>query len=131
MLRVIEECFPRSVRQRSLVHKMRNLQSKAPEDAWPEFKARAQACYQAASPALARLLRDDIVATYATDLPSAVACLDDDFEACIAHLKFPLAHRASDQDHEHARAAVRRSAAAHQGHPACLRRPRRARAEPR
>jgi len=22
-----------------------------------------------------------------------VACLDDDFEACIAHLKFPLAHR--------------------------------------
>ena len=93
MLRAIEECFPRSVRQRSLVHKMRNLQSKAPEDAWPEFKARAQACYQAASPALARLLRDDIVATYATDLPSAVACLDDDFEACIAHLKFPLAHR--------------------------------------
>jgi hypothetical protein len=33
------------------------------------------------------------VATYETDLPSAVACLDDDFEACIAHLKFPLAHR--------------------------------------
>jgi transposase-like protein len=33
------------------------------------------------------------VATYAGDLPSAVACLDDDFEACIAHLKFPLAHR--------------------------------------
>lgn len=62
-------------------------------DAWPEFKARAQACYQAASPVLARLLRDDIVATYARDLPSAVACLDDDFEACIAHLRFPLGHR--------------------------------------
>ena len=93
VLRAIEECFPRSGRQRCLVHKMRNLQSKVPEDAWPEFKARAQACYQAASPALARLLRDDIVATYETDLPSAVACLDDDFEACIAHLKFPLAHR--------------------------------------
>jgi Transposase, Mutator family len=27
------------------------------------------------------------------DLPSAVACLDDDFEACIAHLRFPLVHR--------------------------------------
>jgi putative transposase len=25
-------------------------------------------------------------------LPSAAACLDDDFEACIAHLRFPLAH---------------------------------------
>jgi putative transposase len=26
-------------------------------------------------------------------LPSALACLQDDFEACIAHLRFPLAHR--------------------------------------
>src|SRR5207244_1006468 len=52
-----------------------------------------QGCYQAASPALARLLRDDIVATWARDLPSAIACLDDDFEGCIAHLRFPLAHR--------------------------------------
>jgi hypothetical protein len=72
---------------------MRNLQSKVPEGVWLEFKARGTACYQAASPALARLLRDDIAATYSRDLPSAVACLDDDFEACIAHLKFPLGHR--------------------------------------
>jgi transposase-like protein len=42
---------------------------------------------------LARLLRDDIAVTYGNDLPSAVACLDDDFEACIAHLRFPLGHR--------------------------------------
>ncbi len=93
MIRAIEECFPRSVRQRCLAHKMRNLQSKAPDDVWPELHARARACYQAASPALARLLRDDIVTTYGRDLPSAVACLDDDFEACIAHLRFPLGHR--------------------------------------
>jgi len=93
IIRAIEECLPRTIRQRCLVHKTRNLQSKVPEDAWPEFKARAAACYQAASPALARLLRDDIVATYGRDLPSAVACLQDDFEACIAHLRFPLGHR--------------------------------------
>lgn len=93
IIRAIEECLPRTVRQRCLVHKMRNLQSKVPENAWPEFKARASACCQAASPALARLLRDDIVATYGRDLPSAVACLQDDFEACIAHLRFPLGHR--------------------------------------
>ena len=93
LIRAIEECLPRTVRQRCLVHKARNLQSKVPEDLWPEFKARAVACCQAASPALARLLRDDIVATYGRDLPSAVACLQDDFEACIAHLRFPLGHR--------------------------------------
>ncbi|MCA1951452.1 MAG: IS256 family transposase [Hyphomicrobiales bacterium] len=93
LIRAIEECFPRSLRQRCLAHKIRNLQSKVPDDVWPEFHARARACYQAASPTLARLLRDNIVATYGNDLPSAVVCLDDDFEACIAHLKFPLAHR--------------------------------------
>jgi putative transposase len=93
MIRAIEECFPRALRQRCLAHKMRNLASKVPEDVWSEFKACAAACYQAASPALARLLRDDIRATYARDLPSAVACLEDDFEACIAHLSFPLGHR--------------------------------------
>jgi transposase-like protein len=58
LIRTIEECFPRSARQRCLAHKLRNLQSKVPEDQWPEFKARAIACYQAASPALARMLRD-------------------------------------------------------------------------
>jgi hypothetical protein len=64
-----------------------------PEDLWPEFKARAVACYQATSPALARLLRDDIAAIWARDLPSAAACFDDDFEACVAHLRFPIGHR--------------------------------------
>jgi putative transposase len=93
LIRAIEECFPRALRQRCLAHKMRNLQSKTPDDVWPEFHARARACCQAASPTLARLLRDDIVTTYGGDLPAAVACLNDDFEACIAHLKFPLAHR--------------------------------------
>jgi len=45
MIRAIEECFPRSARQRCLAHKMRNLQSKVPEATWAEFKARALACY--------------------------------------------------------------------------------------
>ena len=93
MIRAIEECFPRSTRQCGLAHKMRNLQSKVPESIWPEFKVRAAACYRAASPALARLLRDDIAATFQADVPAAMACLDDDFEACVAHLKFPLEHR--------------------------------------
>ena len=43
--RTIEECLPRSLRQRCLAHKM------------------STACYKAPSAALARLLRDDIAAT--------------------------------------------------------------------
>ena len=74
LIRAIEECFPRSARQRCLAHKGRNLQSKMPEDQWPEFKARAIACYHAASPALARMLRDDIAVTHGTALPSGLTC---------------------------------------------------------
>jgi transposase-like protein len=32
-------------------------------------------------------------AEYADLLPSALACFEDDFEACVAHLRLPVAHR--------------------------------------
>src|SRR5829696_3144431 len=71
IIRAIEECFPRSTRQRCLAHRMRNLAVKVPTDLWPER------------------------ADYGTLLPSAVACFEDDFEACIAHLRLPVTHRRS------------------------------------
>jgi putative transposase len=93
LIRAIEECFPRSARQRCLAHRMRNLAVKVPTDLWPEFKARAAACYQAPSRAIARELANGIRADYGAMLPSAISCFDDDFEACIAHLRLPVTHR--------------------------------------
>jgi putative transposase len=93
VVKAIETCFPRSARQRCLAHRMRNLSAKVPEDQWPEVKARIQACYQAPSRAIARDLANGVVAEYSRDLPSAVACFEDDFEACIAHLRMPVTHR--------------------------------------
>jgi putative transposase len=93
VIRAIEECFPRSARQRCLAHRMRNLAVKVPADLWPEFKARVTACYQAPSRAIARDLAAGIRADYATLVPSAVACFEDDLEACIAHLRLPVTHR--------------------------------------
>ena len=72
---------------------MRNLAVKVPEDLWPEFKARATAAYQAPSRKIARELAEGLVADYGTELANAVACFMDDFEACIAHLRLPIAHR--------------------------------------
>lgn len=54
---------------------------------------RARACYEAATLALATVLRDDFVQVYERDLPAAVRCFLDDFDACTAHLRFPLRHR--------------------------------------
>jgi putative transposase len=93
LIRAVETCFPRALRQRCLVHRLRNLRSKAPEHQWAEIAARARGCYEAASPALAGVLREDFVAAYERDLPAVVQCFQDDFDAAIAHLRFPLRHR--------------------------------------
>ncbi len=93
IIKAIETCFPRSARQRCLAHRMRNLAAKVPEELWPDFKARAQAAYQAPSRAIARELAEGLVEDYEAELPSAVACFMDDFEACIAHLMMPVGHR--------------------------------------
>jgi transposase-like protein len=93
LIRAVETCFPRALRQRCLVHRLRNLHSKAPDRQWPEIAIRARACYEAASPALATLLCDDFVQAYGRELPAVVQCFTDDFDACIAHLRFPLRHR--------------------------------------
>ena len=58
-----------------------------------EFKTRVAACYLAPSWAIARQLAAGIRADYADVLPSAFTCFDDDFEACIAHLRLPVTHR--------------------------------------
>jgi hypothetical protein len=64
-----------------------------PEGEWPEFREKAKAAYQAPSREVARMLRDVVVEEYDKRFPSAVESFLDDFEACIAHLRFPIAHR--------------------------------------
>ena len=97
IIRAVEECFPRALRQRCLVHKMRNLQSQKSAGGSlarvqgagsgsfikrPRPRCGAYAGCATISPSI-----------WGSEPPSAVACLDDDFAACIAHLRFPLAHR--------------------------------------
>jgi putative transposase len=93
LIAAAEEAFPRSSRQRCLAHKMRNLQSKVPDDQWPAFKAHAEACYKAPSLPVALALKDEVTRRYEQSLPTATACFLDDFDACVAQLRFPLAHR--------------------------------------
>jgi putative transposase len=93
LIRAAEEVFARSLRQRCLAHKIRNLQSKVPEEVWRELKGAALAAYQAGSPKLAQMAKEDFVLRYERDYPSATSCFLDDFDACIAHLKLPMGHR--------------------------------------
>ena len=110
LIRAVDECFPRSYRQRCLAHRMRNLQAKVPQHLWPEVRARAKASYEAPSSAMAAALRDDFITTYERDLPSAVLCFKDDFEAATAHLRFPVTHRKVTRTMQSPRAPLRRGA---------------------
>jgi transposase-like protein len=89
----VEGCWPSALRQRCLAHKMRNLLAKVPEEIRAEFRTAAKAAYQAPSPQLGQMLREDLVSRYEKQYPSAVRCFEEDFEACVAHLYCPPAHR--------------------------------------
>jgi transposase-like protein len=93
LIAAVEQVLPAALRQRCLAHRMRNLEAKVPAERWREFGPMARAVYQSSSPALARLARDEFVKSWQRELPSAVACFEDDFEACIAHLQLPIGHR--------------------------------------
>ncbi len=93
LIRAVEEVFPRALRQRCLAHKIRNLEAKVPAERWREVKAMAHAAYQAVSPMLAELAKEEFVKRFERELPSATACFLDDFAACTAQLRLPIAHR--------------------------------------
>jgi putative transposase len=64
MMRGVEECLPKSLRQRCLAHKIRNIGNKLCEQIQQEFKQAARAAYQAPSVEMARVLRQDVVNKY-------------------------------------------------------------------
>lgn len=92
LMRAAAEVFPRSLRQRCLAHKMRNIADKLPDYACTEVKAELEAAYYAANQDMARRLAADIVAQYQATFPSAMKCFQEDFEACIAYLRCPTVH---------------------------------------
>ena len=67
--------------------------ARVPTDLWAELKARVSLCYRARPRPMARQLAIGIRADYAYLLPSALACFEEHFEACIAHPRQPFAHR--------------------------------------
>jgi transposase-like protein len=95
LIKAIDEEFPRSLRIRCWVHKMENLSSKVPPALWPEIKAEITMIRDAASYKEGKDLAHQFMVKYENDYPSLVACLSEDLEALLAHLKLPVRHRKS------------------------------------
>jgi putative transposase len=88
------ELWPTAEEQRCTVHALRNVTGKLPERHHRELKARWwQVFDDAGSPADARRGLQAIIADYRTAYPSAMAVIERDLDALVAHLRWPAEHR--------------------------------------
>jgi putative transposase len=94
-----DRAFPRSLRQRCLVHRARNTLAKVSAHDQPQVKADFWAIFDVgdAEPgdqaiAVARRQAAAFAATWKARYPAAVACVTDDLASLTVHLRFPAEH---------------------------------------
>ena len=93
LIRALEECFPKTLRERCLVHKKMNILGKVPSEIIPEIKVHLNAVYYAPDLEAGRERAEELVERYQGIYPSAVKCFQEDLEACLNHLRCPARHR--------------------------------------
>ena len=99
LIAAIEQVFSRSLRQRCVIHRLRNAAakvSKADQDAfksdWWEIFDKIEEPPGERAVAEARRRMDSFRAQWEAAYPAAVACLAEDFESLTVHLRFPAEH---------------------------------------
>ena len=84
-----DQAYPKSLRIRCWVHNMRNIRAKLPRHVAPEVEAETYTTRDAASFEQGQARMQAVIAQYRGQYPSAMACLGDDAEASLNHLKLP------------------------------------------
>ena len=95
LIKAVEQCWPASDRQHCAVHRVRNLLAKLPE----RERERVRAAYwQALDEAInehdgKQRLKALVEELDQAGFTAAAKCLDDDLDALVVHLRYPLRHR--------------------------------------
>lgn len=97
LLRAITETWPKSLRIRCWVHKMRNVLDKVPDRVRAELKAHLVTVRDAPTYGAGKHAAAAVQLCFRREYPAAMASLADDLEASLAHLRLPVAH------HQHVR----------------------------
>ena len=92
LIRAVKEVFPKSLRQRCLAHKTRNVLDKVPDSDREEVKAMIRAAYYAPNQEVAKQVAADLLKKYEKLYPSAMNSFQDDWEACIVYMRCPHVH---------------------------------------
>jgi transposase-like protein len=93
LIAAVEAVWPHSLRQRCLVHKVRNVLDRVPAGVKDEVKQALWCVYDAPLREVADLLAATFIQRYGASYPSAVQCFQDDLDACLSHLRCPASHR--------------------------------------
>ena len=125
LINAAETSFARSLRQRCLIHRARNLLAKLPAHAQGEVKAAYWQVFDTddvdlePGPQLVALVQariDAFAEHYRPSYPSAVKCLLADREQLTAYLRFPAEHHQRIRHSNSRRAHLRRDPPQGEGH---------------
>ena len=89
----IEEVFPCALRQRCQRHRMQNILGKPPKEAQKLLKGAILEAFHADTYEDGLRLGRAVIERFRDPYPSAMACLEEDLEACLQVLRLPEEHR--------------------------------------
>jgi transposase-like protein len=92
MLNAIALKFPSSKRQRCIKHKMDNVLSHVPQTQRDAVRLELRAIFYQSTRAKAEQQAAAFIAKYRPHYPSAIACLERDWAACLTFYDFPEQH---------------------------------------
>ena len=90
--RALKEVFPRALKQRCQVHKMRNIIARLPRQARAEIKRLVRRVFTAGSFEEGMRRGKSLIARFRGRFPAAMEALEKDLEESLAHLKCPREH---------------------------------------
>lgn len=93
LIAAVESVWTHSLRQRCLVHKVRNVLDRVPSRVKDEVKQALWSVYDAPVREVADLLAKSFIQRFGPQYPSAVQCFQDDLDACLSQLRCPASHR--------------------------------------
>jgi len=93
LIKAVEAMWPESERIRCWFHKMQNVLEKVPDEMREPIKRLLQDVRDAPDHPTGMQRARALIDRYERELPSAMACLGEDLEATLAHLKLPSLHQ--------------------------------------
>ena len=92
LIKAIDECFPKSKRQRCLVHKLRNIANKLPKEGIQQLLPQIKSVYYQTDREVAMIAATHLIDKFSNKYPAAIKCFQHDFENCLSFMEFPAGH---------------------------------------